>query len=159
MHIQQKSSYIHVPVFWQSSVKLVHGKWGTLVGIGLLRDPKGHTSIRILQTILFGIPLILRPGTGMSFPHVSVVFWASVFWATLEKDDIRSCHRRRGAVVAQCWGTRADFRVEVCLCVYICIHIYVCTYIYIYICIHTYKQMHIYVDTYLSLCVIWLDLI
>ena len=38
--------------------------------------PKVHMNIRILQTLISGIPLILGLGTRMSDPYVYVVCWA-----------------------------------------------------------------------------------
>ena len=43
---------------------------------GGFRAPKDQTNIRILQTVISGIPLILGLGTKMSDPYVYVVFWA-----------------------------------------------------------------------------------
>ena len=40
------------------------------------RAPEDHINIRILQTLLSGIPLILGLGTRMSAPYVDVVCWA-----------------------------------------------------------------------------------
>ena len=42
---------------------------------GLRRAPKGDISIRIVENMNSGIPLILGPGTRMSDPYVYVVFW------------------------------------------------------------------------------------
>ena len=40
------------------------------------RGPKDYINIRILQTMISGIPLILGLGTRMSDPYVYVVLWA-----------------------------------------------------------------------------------
>ena len=48
----------------------------TVPGTSATRGPKDHINIRILQTMISGIPLILGLGTRMSDPYVYVVLWA-----------------------------------------------------------------------------------
>ena len=40
-----------------------------------IRAPKHKVNVRILQTMISGIPIILGLGTITSDPHVDVVFW------------------------------------------------------------------------------------
>ena len=62
---------------------------------GKVRAPKDHINIRILPTMISGIPLLLAPGTRMRYPYVHVVFgplkvpasplkgtsnWGRTFW-------------------------------------------------------------------------------
>ena len=47
-------------------------------GLGLGRGPKDHISIRILQKMVSGMPLMLGLGARMSDPYVYVVFWAPI---------------------------------------------------------------------------------
>ena len=90
--------------------------------------------IRILHTMLSGIPLILGLGTRMSDPYVYVVFWPPRFVAVLMRES-------KGGKGAE---ERMSRSVGV-LGVYM--HTYMCLYIYIY--------MHIYI--YISVCVcVWL---
>ena len=49
---------------------------GQTQGSVILGPKKDHISRGILQTMIFGIPLILGLGTRMSDPSVYVVFWA-----------------------------------------------------------------------------------
>ena len=42
----------------------------------VIRGPKDHINIRILQTMISGIPLMLGLGTRMSDAHVFAVCWA-----------------------------------------------------------------------------------
>ena len=46
------------------------------------RAPKDYINIRILRTMVSGIPLILGLGTRMSDPCVYVVFWALMMGGT-----------------------------------------------------------------------------
>ena len=45
------------------------------------RGPKDNINIRIPQTMISGIPLIVVLGTRMSDPYVYVGFWAPEFWS------------------------------------------------------------------------------
>ena len=46
------------------------------------RGPKHHINKRILQTLFFGIPLVLGLRARMQDPCVDVVFCAPVFWGS-----------------------------------------------------------------------------
>ena len=46
--------------------------------LGLIRGPKDHINIRILQTMISGIPLVLGLGTRMSDPYVYLVLWGPI---------------------------------------------------------------------------------
>ena len=57
----------------------------------IIRDPKDHINIRILQNRISGIPLILSLRTRMSDPCVHVVFWAPYSWGLWPESDDTWC--------------------------------------------------------------------
>ena len=59
-----------------------------------VRAPKDHIHIRILPTMVSGIPLIWGLGTRMSDPSVWVVFWAPACGCLGGLDPQRRCCRR-----------------------------------------------------------------
>ena len=59
---------------WQGHYRTTHR---ILIGATAnSRAPKDHINIRILPTMVSGIPLVLGLGTRMSDPYVYVAFWA-----------------------------------------------------------------------------------
>ena len=51
---------------------------------GIIRPPKSHINMRIIQNMISGIPLILGLGIRKSYPYVDVVVWASNYGQLLE---------------------------------------------------------------------------